>query len=211
MVQLVLLLLVAASIWSWAIIVRKLREFKKAEREANRFEDQFWSGGNLNELYRELEPMPNRGTAAIFVAGFREFFRLRKQSGMAPKDALEGSNRAMRVALNRELDQLEFHLSFLATVGSTSPYIGLLGTVWGIMNAFSAIGATSNATLAMVAPGISEALVATAIGLFAAIPGVIFFNRFSNEVDQLNNRYDIFLEEFSAILRHQSHARQGGE
>jgi biopolymer transport protein TolQ len=128
---------------------------------------------------------------------------------MEPSDVLDGAGRAMRVALNRDLDKLEFNLSILATIGSTSPYVGLFGTVWGIMNAFSAIGATSNASLAMVAPGISEALVATAVGLFAAIPGVIFYNRFATEVEQLHNRYDIFVEEFSSILRRQVHREDG--
>ena len=204
-VQLILLLLVVASIWSWNIIFRKLQDFRQAIEEADRFEDLFWSGKSLSELFRQFEGKKPNGMAGIFVSGFREFIRLRKRSGMRSSDVVDGSGRAMRVALNRDLDQLEESLSFLATVGSTSPYIGLFGTVWGIMNAFSAIGATSNATLAMVAPGISEALVATAIGLFAAIPGVIFYNRFSTEIERLHNRYDIFLEEFSSILRHQSH------
>ena len=207
-VQLILLLLLAASIWSWNIIFNKLQDFQKAREAADRFEELFWQGSNLTELFHKFENRAPKGMAGIFVAGFREFVRLRKRPGLTPSDVVDGSGRAMRVALNRDLDGLEVHLSFLATVGSTSPYIGLFGTVWGIMNAFSAIGATSNATLAMVAPGISEALVATAIGLFAAIPGVIFYNRFSTEIERLNNRYDIFLEEFSSILRRQSHREE---
>ncbi len=207
-VQLILLLLLAASIWSWNIIFRKLQDLQQAREAADRFEELFWSGRNLTELFRKFEQGTHKGMAGIFVAGFREFVRLRKRPGLTSSDVVDGSGRAMRVALNRDLDQLEVHLSFLATVGSTSPYIGLFGTVWGIMNAFSAIGATSNATLAMVAPGISEALVATAVGLFAAIPGVIFYNRFTTEIERLNNRYDIFLEEFSSILRRQSHREE---
>ena len=204
-VQLILLLLVASSVWSWKVIFDKLQEMKQAKEAADRFEDLFWSGRNLSELFRKFENAKPRGMAGIFVAGFREFVRLHKRPGLSSSDVVDGSSRAMRVALNRDLDALEINLSFLATVGSTTPYIGLFGTVWGIMNSFSAIGATSNATLAMVAPGISEALVATAIGLFAAIPGVIFYNRFANEIERLNNRYDIFVEEFSSILRRQSH------
>ncbi len=207
-VQLILLLLVAASIWSWKVIMDKLNDLKQAKEAADRFEDLFWSGRNLTELFRKFENSKPRGMAGIFTAGFREFVRLHKRSGLSSADVVDGSSRAMRVALNRDLDALELNLSFLATVGSTSPYIGLFGTVWGIMNAFSAIGATSNATLAMVAPGISEALVATAIGLFAAIPGVIFYNRFANDIERLNNRYDIFVEEFSSILRRQSNQEE---
>ncbi|MBT3197262.1 MAG: protein TolQ [Gammaproteobacteria bacterium] len=203
-VQLILLLLIAASVWSWKVIVDKLQDLQQTKEAADRFEDLFWSGKNLTELFHTFENSKSGGMAGIFVAGFREFVRLHKRTGLSSADVVDGASRAMRVALNRDLDQLEENLSFLATVGSTSPYIGLFGTVWGIMNSFSAIGATSNATLAMVAPGISEALVATAVGLFAAIPGVIFYNRFSNEIERLNNRYDIFLEEFSSILRRQS-------
>ncbi len=207
-VQLILLLLIGSSVWSWKVIFDKLQDLKQAREAADRFEDLFWSGRNLSELFRMFENSQVQGMAAIFVAGFREFARLHKRAGLSTSDVVDGSNRAMRVVLNRDLDRLEINLSFLATVGSTTPYIGLFGTVWGIMNSFSAIGATSNATLAMVAPGISEALVATAIGLFAAIPGVIFYNRFSNEIERLNNRYDIFLEEFSSILRRQSHYQE---
>ena len=172
-VQFILLLLLGASVWSWAIITRKLKDFKQERDSADDFEDLFWQGGNLTELFKKFENGKQRGMSGIFVSGFREFIRLRKRASMEPSDVLDGAGRAMRVALNRDLDKLEFNLSILATIGSTSPYVGLFGTVWGIMNAFSAIGATSNASLAMVAPGISEALVATAVGLFAAIPGEI--------------------------------------
>ena len=141
------------------------------------------------------------GMERIFQSGFREFARLRNQSGIDGRAVVEGSHRAMRVALNREVDELEQHLSFLATVGSTSPYVGLFGTVWGIMNSFRALGNVSQATLAMVAPGIAEALIATAIGLFAAIPAVIAYNRYANDAERLTNRYDIFVEEFSTILQ----------
>ena len=145
------------------------------------------------------------GLERIFEAGFKEFARLRKRGGIDPMAILEGSQRAMRVALHREVEQLENHLPFLATVGSVSPYIGLFGTVWGIMNSFQALGDVHQATLAMVAPGISEALIATAMGLFAAIPAVIAYNRYASDVDRLYNRYDIFLEEFSSILQRQAH------
>jgi biopolymer transport protein TolQ len=142
----------------------------------------------------------------IFEAGFREFARLRKREGIDPRAILEGAQRSMRVALNREIEELEHSLSFLATVGSVSPYIGLFGTVWGIMNSFQALGNVHQATLGMVAPGISEALVATAMGLFAAIPAVIAYNRYSSDLDRLFSRYDMFLEEFSSILQRQVHA-----
>lgn len=146
------------------------------------------------------------GMERIFHSGFKEFARLRGQSGIAAAAVLDGSERAMRIALSREIDLLELHLSFLATVGSTSPYVGLFGTVWGIMNSFRALGNVHQATLALVAPGIAEALIATAMGLFAAIPAVIAYNRYANDVERLHNRYDTFIEEFAAILRRQVHA-----
>jgi biopolymer transport protein TolQ len=142
----------------------------------------------------------------IFEAGFKEFARLRKQSGISSDAVMEGAQRAMRVAMSREVDFLETHLSFLATVGSTSPYIGLFGTVWGIMNSFRALGGVQQATISMVAPGIAEALIATAMGLFAAIPAVIAYNRFANDAERLLNRYDTFMEEFSSILHRHAHA-----
>jgi biopolymer transport protein TolQ len=181
---------------------------KNAKVEMVSFEDMFWSGMDLSKLYTELSTKGEavQGLSSIFLAGFREFIRLRKQGGVAPSVILEGIQRAMRIARSREMDKLEQHLSFLATVGSTSPYVGLFGTVWGIMTSFHALGSAQQATIAMVAPGISEALIATAMGLFAAIPAVIAYNRFANEVERLLNQYDTFQEEFSNILYRQVHA-----
>ena len=200
-VQFVMALLVGASVVSWAIIFRK-RQLLVAERQAaDRFEEQFWSGGDLAGLYKSLEGGSPSGMAGVFVAGFREFSRLRKQVGMSGAQLLEGSRRAMRVAQLRETDRLEQNLSTLATIGSTSPYVGLFGTVWGIMSAFQGLGNVQQATLAMVAPGIAEALIATAMGLFAAIPAVIAYNRYADQVGRLELRYDAFMEEFSTILQ----------
>ncbi|MEA3244162.1 MAG: protein TolQ [Pseudomonadota bacterium] len=206
-VQLVMLLLLSVSVMSWTMIFRKRSALIEARVDADRFEDNFWSGGDLATLYHKVAGRGDelRGLANIFVAGFKEFTRLRKRSGSDPMAVLEGAQRSMRVALSREMDDLETHLSFLATVGSTSPYVGLFGTVWGIMNAFRGLGNAHQATLAMVAPGIAEALIATAMGLFAAIPAVIAYNRYSNDVERLENRYDNFLEEFSSILQRQAH------
>jgi biopolymer transport protein TolQ len=207
-VQFVMALLVAASVVSWAIIFRK-QQLVKAERlAADRFEDQFWSGGDLAALYKTLEGGSPSGMAGVFVAGFREFSRLRKQTGLGPGQLLEGSRRAMRVAQLRETDRLEQNLATLATIGSTSPYVGLFGTVWGIMSAFQGLGNVQQATLAMVAPGIAEALIATAMGLFAAIPAVVAYNRYADHVGRLELRYDAFMEEFSTIL--QRHAGTQG-
>jgi biopolymer transport protein TolQ len=207
-VQFVMALLAGASIVSWAIILRK-RHLLKAERAAaDRFEEQFWSGGDLSALYKNLEAGTTSGMAGVFVAGFREFSRLRKQVGMGGGPLLEGSRRAMRVAQLRETDRLEQNLSTLATIGSTSPYVGLFGTVWGIMSAFQGLGNVQQATLAMVAPGIAEALIATAMGLFAAIPAVVAYNRYADQVGRLELRYDAFMEEFSTIL--QRHAGAHG-
>jgi len=200
-VQFVMALLAGASVVSWAIILRK-RQLLKAERaSADRFEEQFWSGGDLSALYRTLEAGAPSGMAGVFVAGFREFSRLRKQVGMSGGPLLEGSRRAMRVAQLRETDRLEQNLATLATIGSTSPYVGLFGTVWGIMSAFQGLGNVQQATLAMVAPGIAEALIATAMGLFAAIPAVVAYNRYADQVGRLEVRYDAFMEEFSTILQ----------
>ena len=200
-VQFVMALLVGASVVSWAIIFRK-RQLLVAERQAaDRFEEQFWSGGDLVGLYKSLEGASPSGMSGVFVAGFREFSRLRKQVGMTGAQLLEGSRRAMRVAQLRETDRLEQNLSTLATIGSTSPYVGLFGTVWGIMSAFQGLGNVQQATLAMVAPGIAEALIATAMGLFAAIPAVIAYNRYADQVGRLELRYDAFMEEFSTILQ----------
>jgi biopolymer transport protein TolQ len=206
-VQLVMLLLLTVSVLSWAMIFRKRSALHEARLDADRFEERFWSGGDLYTLYNQVSPRADtlRGLANIFVAGFQEFTRLRKKAGADPTSVVEGAQRSMRVSLSREIDDLETHLSFLATVGSTSPYVGLFGTVWGIMNAFRGLANVHQATLAMVAPGIAEALIATAMGLFAAIPAVIAYNRYSNDVERLENRYDNFLEEFSSILHRQAH------
>ena len=207
LVKLVMLLLLAASLVSWTMIFRKWKALKLAKRTAADFEERFWSGGDLGALYKQITGRRRElaGMESIFEAGFKEFARLRKQTAVDPMHVVEGSQRVMRVALSREIDELETHLSFLATVGSTSPYIGLFGTVWGIMNSFTALGNVHQATLAMVAPGIAEALIATAMGLFAAIPAVIAYNRYSNDVSRLVNRYDNFLEEFSSLLQRQAH------
>jgi biopolymer transport protein TolQ len=206
-VQFVMALLIGASVVSWAIIFRKRRLLNTERLAADRFEEQFWSGGDLAGLYKSLEGAAPSGMAGVFVAGFREFSRLRKQPGVGAGPLLEGTRRAMRVAQLRETDRLEENLATLATIGSTSPYVGLFGTVWGIMSAFQALGNVQQATLAMVAPGIAEALIATAIGLFAAIPAVVAYNRYADQVGRLELRYDAFMEEFSTIL--QRHA--GGQ
>ncbi len=206
-VQAVMLILVLASVISWTMIFKKRIWLNRAKREADLFEDRFWSLEELTPLYNRVtgkryEPT---GMEILFEAGFREFVRLRKQEGIIADTIMEGTQRAMRVALNKEVEELETHLSFLATVGSTSPYIGLFGTVWGIMNSFRALGNVQQASISMVAPGIAEALIATAMGLFAAIPAVIAYNRFSNDVERLINRYDTFTEELSAIVHRQAH------
>jgi biopolymer transport protein TolQ len=213
-VKLVMLLLLGVSLVSWTMIFRRRAALKSAQAAADAFEDRFWSGGDLSVMYREISSRPDDaiGMAGIFEAGYSEFGRLRKQSGTDARSVVEGAQRVMRVVLSRETDDLETHLSFLATVGSTSPYVGLFGTVWGIMNSFRGLGNAQQATLSMVAPGIAEALIATAMGLFAAIPAVIAYNRYSNDVERLINRYDNFLEEFSSILQRQAHVppAQGG-
>lgn len=207
-VQLVLMLLIAASVISWTMIFRKYYAYQQALREAGRFENRFWSGANLNQMYVELSKNENAasGMAGMFLQGFREFKRLTQQQNIQPMDILEGVQRAMRVALSREVDYLETHLSFLATVGSTSPYVGLFGTVWGIMHSFMALSGAQSVTIADVAPGIAEALIATAIGLFAAIPAVIAYNRYANKTERLVSRYEVFMEELASILQRQAFA-----
>jgi biopolymer transport protein TolQ len=202
-VQAVIGLLVAASIASWAIILQRSRSLARARAAADTFETAFWSGGDLGALFRTIEQKKARATGmeSIFEFGFREFSRLRQQPSIEPGQLMEGARRAMKVAQLREMDRLEANLATLATVGSTSPYVGLFGTVWGIMNAFHGLGNVQQATLQMVAPGITEALVATAIGLFAAIPAVIAYNRYSDQVNRLELRFDTFMEEFSTILQ----------
>lgn len=209
LVQLVMLALLLTSVLSWSVIYKKYRQFTQAKRAATRFEALFWSGGDVNAIYKALTSRRANlhGLERIFEAGFSEYGRLHKQTNNG-EQILEGAQRAMKVALSRETDEIESSLPFLATVGSTSPYIGLFGTVWGIMNAFRGLGGVQQATLAMVAPGIAEALIATAMGLFAAIPAVIAYNRFVNTVDRLLNRYDNFLEEFSTLLQRQVYSRQ---
>ncbi len=209
-VKLVMLLLLAASIMSWTIIFQRGAFLKKTRLAIAKFEDAFWSGTDLTKLYNELneQEAEPEGMEHIFTAGFQEFIRLRKQ-GVAPASVMEGAQRAMRIAYSREMDKLEQNLPFLATVGSTSPYVGLFGTVWGIMTSFHALSGMQQVTIATVAPGISEALVATAMGLFAAIPAVIAYNRFVSDVERLLNHYDTFQEEFSAILYRQTHAAAG--
>lgn len=209
LVQLVMAILVLASILSWTIVFDRSRVLKKARREADDFDNRFWSGGDLAELFRAVDRDRDAlsGEAAIFHAGFREFARLRENPAVEPMALVEGARRAMKVATSRELDSLENHLSFLATVGSTSPYVGLFGTVWGIMNAFQALGNVKQATLNLVAPGIAEALIATAMGLFAAIPAVVAYNKYANSVQRLENRYEDFVEEFSNILQRQAHIK----
>ena len=206
-VQLIMLGLVLISLSSWWVIGKKGMVLTSARRAADQFEDDFWSGIDLASLYARINRQKEAiwGMEAIFLAGFQEFLRLRSQPTMDPESVVSGAQRAMRAAGSRELDDLEVYLSLLATTGSTSPYIGLFGTVWGIMNAFRALGVAQQATLAQVAPGIAEALIATAMGLFAAIPAVIFYNRYAHEVDRLANRYETFMEEFSNILQRQSY------
>jgi biopolymer transport protein TolQ len=211
-VQLVLALLAFTSLMSWAIIFSKRMVISRARREADQFETSFWSGGDLAQLYRTVESRGRTtGMASIFELGFREFARLRQQGPVPVDQLLEGARRSMRVAQLKEIDRLEHNLSTLATVGSTSPYVGLFGTVWGIMSAFASLGNAQQATLAMVAPGISEALITTAIGLFAAIPAVIAFNRYADQVGRLEVRYDAFMEEFSSILQRHAARKQAGE
>src|SRR5512138_89028 len=209
-VQLVLVLLLIASIASWAVIIDKRRVFKQAMKAAGEFETSFWSGVDLSSLYRDIARADATplGMAGIFEAGFREFGRLKQESGLGADQVIEGSRRAMRVSRLREMDRLESSLAFLATVSSTSPYVGLFGTVWGIMSAFYSLGNVQSATIAVVAPHISEALIATAMGLFAAIPAGIFFNRYADQVGRLEVRYDTFMEELSAIFQRNAARRE---
>ncbi len=209
LVQLVMAVLVLASLTSWVMIFQRWIYLRRVAVEVDAFEDHFWSGIDLRELYRELEGEEDlNGIENMFVSGFKEYTRLSEQSGADTDSIMQGVQRAMRVSMNREEEKLETHLAFLATVGSTSPYIGLFGTVWGIMNSFRSLANMSQATLATVAPGISEALVATAMGLFAAIPAVIGYNRFSARVEVLIKRYETFSEEFAAILYRAAHAKR---
>ena len=206
-VKLVIGLLLAMSLASWWFIFRKGFVVRDARRKAEDFERTFWSGSDLNSLFQAIvsSRRPSGSMERIFEAGFREFVKLRKQTTLAVASVMDGTRRAMRASYQREMEYLDKHLAFLATVGSVSPYIGLLGTVWGIMNAFRGLANVHQATLAQVAPGIAEALIATAIGLFAAIPAVVAFNYYAREIDSLSTRFESFMEEFSNILQ-----RQGG-
>jgi biopolymer transport protein TolQ len=204
-VQIVLLLLLLASVASWAMIFHKSAALRRARSGARKFEDSFWTGGSLSDYFDRIsrEARAREGQEAIFEAGFREFQRLRRQEGRSSTDILDGVERAMRVAQHRQVERFDDGLPMLATIGSVSPYVGLFGTVWGIMSAFMNLGNVQNATLATVAPPIAEALIATAMGLFAAIPAVIAYNRFSVSVDSLHGRYDTFIDEFLGLLRRQ--------
>ena len=205
-VQAVMALLLLTSLVSWWYIFIKIFTIRRAIANAETFEHAFWSGGDLGKLYESLTSGRRRttGMASIFEAGFKEYLRHKRLGGMEVSDTMEGARRAMRAALNREMDDLDAHLPFLASVGSVSPYIGLLGTVWGIMNSFRGLANVAQATLTHVAPGISEALIATAMGLFAAIPAVIAYNRFAANVDRLAVRYESYIEEFTNILQRKS-------
>ena len=208
LVKLILALLLGVSLFSWTYIFRKLFALRAARRQTEQFERNFWAGGNLHTLHQSASSQRDQSgpLARIFEAGMGEFIK-GKQAARDALDVnavLDGARRAMRAAFHRELDSLDTHLNFLASVGSVSPYIGLLGTVWGIMNAFRGLGSVQQATLATVAPGIAEALIATAIGLFAAIPAVVAYNRFTHDIDRLAIRFESFVEEFSNILQRQS-------
>ncbi|QDX82418.1 protein TolQ [Denitratisoma sp. DHT3] len=204
-VKLVMALLTWVSLLSWYWIFRKWFAIRDARAKTEQFERDFWSGGDLNSMYQSAQNDRHHSGALehIFEAGYREFTKLRGQKILDPTAVVDGIRRAMRATYQRELDDLDAHLSFLASVGSVSPYVGLFGTVWGIMHAFRGLSNMSSATLAAVAPGIAEALVATAIGLFAAIPAVVAYNRFAHDVDRLAVRFESFMEEFSNILQRQ--------
>jgi biopolymer transport protein TolQ len=204
-VQVIMALLIGVSFMSWYYIFRKWFSIRKAHTQTEEFEREFWSGGDLEVLFEEAtgSRRENGNMERIFESGFREFKKLRRQTNLEPKDIVDGARRAMRATYQREVDGLDSHLAFLASAGSVSPYVGLFGTVWGIMHAFRGLSNVGQATLSTVAPGIAEALVATAIGLFAAIPAVVAYNRFSHEVDRLSTRFESFMEEFSNILQRQ--------
>jgi biopolymer transport protein TolQ len=205
-VKFVLGILLLASFMSWWYIFIKMFALKQAAKDTNSFEKEFWAGADITQLFQRVSQ--DREAAGelerIFEAGFSEFLKLRRQAGTSVNVIMDGTRRAMRAAFQREMDGLESHLSFLATVGSVSPYVGLFGTVWGIMLAFQSLASVAQATLAQVAPGIAEALIATAMGLFAAIPAVVAYNRYTHDIDRLSNRMESFMEEFSNILQRQA-------
>jgi biopolymer transport protein TolQ len=204
-VKLVMLGLLLVSVYSWMVIFQKLRLTRQAADDFNHLEDEFWSGKDLSELHRDLAKKYDisQGPMAVFNSGMKEFKRGQTKKGVSLLGLSDSASRAMRVAQAREVDRLESKLSFLATVGSTSPYIGLFGTVWGIMNSFLSLGSIQTATLAAVAPGIAEALIATAMGLFAAIPAVVFYNHFTDNINRLELSIETFIEEFSSIMNRQ--------
>jgi biopolymer transport protein TolQ len=208
-VQLVMLMLLAASVFSWALMYVKRGYIRQAQDEAKTFEGRFWSGINLSDLFSQLSARDERrfGLESIFENGFREFARARKAEH-SNSEMVRSAHRAMKVSMAREIEQLENNLPFLATVGSVSPYVGLFGTVWGIMESFRALAGVQQATLAMVAPGISEALIATAMGLLAAIPAVVAYNKFTSDIDVMIVRYENFLEEFTGILQRQAKSQR---
>lgn len=205
-VQLVMALLLLVSLMSWWYIFLKMFAVRLAVRQSDEFEEEFWNNSDLNKLYKLISSSPEDAGSMgrIFAAGFAEFVKLKKKTDMDNQAVMDGTRRAMRATFQREMDNLESRLSFLATVGSVSPYIGLLGTVWGIMNAFRGLSNVGQATLAHVAPGIAEALVATAMGLFAAIPAVVAYNRYAHDITRLSSRFESFIEEFSNVLQRQS-------
>ena len=205
-VKAVMAVLLAVSVMSWLFISRKWFAIRHAREQTEQFERQFWSGNDLHALYQgAVNARHTIGSLErIFEAGFREFTKLRSQRGTDPSVMVDGARRAMRATYQREMDHLERHLAFLASTGSVSPYVGLFGTVWGIMHAFRGLANVQQATLAQVAPGIAEALIATAIGLFAAIPAVVAYNRYSHDIDRLSIRFESFMEEFSNILQRQA-------
>ena len=205
LVQLVMAGLLICSLFSWYYIFVKVFTFRRATQQSEQFEKDFWSGGDLNELFqRAVNSRDSAGTMdRLFESGFREYTKLRKQSGHNIAAVMDGTRRAMRATYQREMEGLESHLSFLASVGSVSPYVGLFGTVWGIMNSFRGLANVAQATLGTVAPGIAEALIATAMGLFAAIPAVVAYNRFAGDLNTLATKFDSFTEEFSNILQRQ--------
>jgi biopolymer transport protein TolQ len=208
-VQFVMFILLAASVISWTFIFNKYKELKQAFIVTEEFEQAFWSGVELTELYKKLSGsgFEAEGIEKIFLAGYKEFSRMQQKEDVSPAVQVESAERVMRIELNREIERLDETLPFLATVGSTSPYVGLFGTVWGIMNSFRALGNIKQATLANVAPGIAEALIATAMGLFAAIPAVVTYNRFSTRLDKLAGRYELFVDEFIVLLQRQAHSK----
>ena len=205
LVQMVMFGLLLCSLFSWYYIFVKIFTFRRATAQSEKFEKDFWSGGDLNELFqRAVSSRDSAGTMErLFESGFREYTKLRKQSGQNIGAVMDGTRRAMRATYQREMEGLESHLSFLASVGSVSPYVGLFGTVWGIMNSFRGLAQVAQATLGTVAPGIAEALIATAMGLFAAIPAVVAYNRFAGDLNRLATKFDSFMEEFSNILQRQ--------